>query len=205
MHLVKTASQMADEAVAVRGVVITEEIRDLIVFLQASFLRPTESEVFALKHSDVTVVIDEEDEPGRLGIHLTLSVDGKTGHRTVVTTEDAIFPYYRPGKRAESADDYVFFPEYRNRATAKKIAQRQFKVILERADLLEDRVTKTQRSLYSLRHTAICKRLVRSKGQVNIFTLAKNAGTSVDQIERFYARNLPLSPDMIKNLQSSGE
>jgi plasmid maintenance system antidote protein VapI len=37
--------------------------------------------------------------------------------------------------------------------------------------------------------------------KVNIFNLAKNAGTSVDQIERFYARNLPLSKEMAVNLQ----
>jgi len=32
-----------------------------------------------------------------------------------------------------------------------------------------------------------------------------NAGTSVEQIERFYARHLPLSREMAKNLQSFGE
>ena len=36
-------------------------------------------------------------------------------------------------------------------------------------------------------------RNIPSEGQVNIFNLAKNAETSVDQIERFCARNLPLS------------
>ena len=41
-------------------------------------------------------------------------------------------------------------------------------------------------------------------GQVNIFNLAKNAGTSVEQIERFYARDLPLSKEMAKKLQSFG-
>jgi hypothetical protein len=35
--------------------------------------------------------------------------------------------------------------------------------------------------------------------------LAKNAGTSVEQIERFYAKHLPLSREMAKNLQSFGE
>jgi hypothetical protein len=39
---------------------------------------------------------------------------------------------------------------------------------------------------------------------VNIYTLAKNAGTSVNQIERFYAKHLPLSAELIKNLQSFG-
>ena len=38
-------------------------------------------------------------------------------------------------------------------------------------------------------------RIILSEGQVNIFNLAKNAGTSVEQIERFYARNLLLSKE----------
>ena len=45
-------------------------------------------------------------------------------------------------------------------------------------------------------------RIILSEGKVNIFNLAKNAGTSVEQIERFYARYLPLSAEMAKNLQS---
>jgi hypothetical protein len=57
-----------------------------------------------------------------------------------------------------------------------------------------------ERTVYSLRHTAICMRIILSEGQVNIFNLAKNAGTSVDQIECFYARNLPLA----RNLHSFG-
>jgi hypothetical protein len=34
--------------------------------------------------------------------------------------------------------------------------------------------------------------------------LAENAGTSVEQIERFYVRNLPLNAEMARNLQSFG-
>ena len=46
---------------------------------------------------------------------------------------------------------------------------------------------------YSLRHSAICmRRLVLSHGQVNIYSLVKNAGTSVNQIERFYAKRANL-------------
>jgi hypothetical protein len=47
-------------------------------------------------------------------------------------------------------------------------------------------------------------RIILSYGRVNIFNLAKNAGTSVDQIERFYARFLPLSPELAQNLQIFG-
>jgi len=39
-------------------------------------------------------------------------------------------------------------------------------------------------------------RIILSGGKVNIFNLAKNVGTSVDQIERFRARNLPLPREM---------
>jgi hypothetical protein len=35
--------------------------------------------------------------------------------------------------------------------------------------------------------------------------LEKNACTSVEQIERFYARNLPLSGELIKNMQTFGD
>jgi hypothetical protein len=43
-------------------------------------------------------------------------------------------------------------------------------------------------------------RITLSEGHVKVFNLAKNAGTSVEQIERFYARNLLLRAEMAKNL-----
>jgi hypothetical protein len=47
-------------------------------------------------------------------------------------------------------------------------------------------------------------RLTLSKAKVNIYSLAKNAGTSVNQIERIYARHLPLSAGVVRNLQTFG-
>ena len=38
----------------------------------------------------------------------------------------------------------------------------------------------------------------------NFQPLTKNAGTSLEQIERFYARNLPLSAELARHLQSFG-
>jgi hypothetical protein len=76
---------------------------------------------------------------------------------------------------------------------------------MDETGLKMDTVLQTERTIYSLRHTAICMRLVLSEGKVNIYTLAKNAGTSVNQIERFYARNLPISAELVINLQSFGE
>jgi hypothetical protein len=76
---------------------------------------------------------------------------------------------------------------------------------MEETGLKIDTVLQTEWTIYNLRHTAICMRLVLSEGKVNIYTLAKNAGTSVEQIERFYARNLPISAELVRNLQSFGE
>ena len=104
-----------------------------------------------------------------------------------------------PGK------DYIFLPQYKNRVTASKIIQSQFKELMRRAGIETDRITGKKHTIYSLRHTAICMRIIMSEGQVNIFNLAKNAGTSVDQIERFYARHLPLSPELARNLQRFGD
>lgn len=70
-------------------------------------------------------------------------------------------------------------------AAATKHSRRQIAGVNAGVQLKENPVFEYTHSLYSLRHTAICMRLTLSKGQVNIYTLAKNAGTSVNQIERF--------------------
>ena len=45
------------------------------------------------------------------------------------------------------------------------------------------------RSLYSLRHTAITFRLIYG-GNIDLLTLARNARTSVEMVEKFYASTL---------------
>jgi hypothetical protein len=100
--------------------------------------------------------------------------------------------------------DYLFYPAYPNRTTAARNVVRQFNEVMKRAGIKDDTQPGLKYSIYSLRHTAICMRLILSHGKVNIFNLAKNAGTSVEQIERFYAKKLPLSPELAKNLQVFG-
>ena len=46
-----------------------------------------------------------------------------------------------------------------------------------------------ERTLYSLRHTAITFRLIYG-GSIDLLTLARNARTSVEMIEKFYASTL---------------
>jgi hypothetical protein len=45
------------------------------------------------------------------------------------------------------------------------------------------------RTLYSLRHTAITFRLLYG-GNIDLLTLARNARTSVEMVEKFYSSNL---------------
>jgi len=198
--LLDTAKQMAIEEVRIRESIITDELRDLIIFLVHSFIRPIETELYALKHKHVAITEDPK------ALLLTIA-DGKTGFRLANTMPAAVTVYERIKKRypnLSGPEDYLFFPKYQNRSSAKRIAQRQFNALLKRCALKENPMSGYKHSLYSLRHTAICMRLTLSKGHVNIYSLAKNAGTSVDQIERFYARNLPLSAELVRNLQSFG-
>ena len=68
---------------------------------------------------------------------------------------------------------------------------RQFDYIV-RAAGLKTSPTGEERTLYSLRHTAIMFRL--TMGDLDLLTLARNARTSVEMIERFYANHL--TPEM---------
>ena len=136
------------------------ELYDLILFLMHTFLRPTVSELYALRHRDVTIA----ENPKRLILTIR---KGKTGHRVTNTLEAAVSVYERCRERHPDAkpDEYVFLPDYPNRETARNIIGRQFHALLKRAHIQQNDHG-VPHSLYSIRHTAICMRLVKSKGEV---------------------------------------
>lgn len=198
--LLSAAETLANEKAAIRGVAITDELYDIILFVTHTFVRPTTTELYALRHADIQVA----ENPRRLLLTIR---DGKTGFRIANSMEAGVTVYKRIVERNPNyaPEDFLFLPIYKNRTTAAQIMRRQFNKALELAGIKYDPYTSQDHSVYSLRHTAICMRIILSHGQVNIFNLAKNAGTSVEQIERFYARNLPLSAEMARNLQSFGD
>ena len=57
-----------------------------------------------------------------------------------------------------------------------------------------------KRTLYSLRHTSITLRLLYGQG-IDLLTLARNARTSVEMVERFYASTLngEMNIDMLQS------
>lgn len=198
-RFLKAAAECVQRKDEVRGVLITGHVVRMFRFLVHSFLRPTQGELFGLRHKDITV----NTKPP----HLELAVNGgKTGRRISVTMPICVPLYWGmrsvPDFAAPNPTEYVWMPEYSNRTTAINTARRIFNHILVEAGL-DDADRKL--SPYSLRHYSLQSRLRSSNGKVNIYSLAKNAGTSVDQLERFYLKNMAPTRAMIENLQTRGD
>jgi hypothetical protein len=197
-HLLRrTAPRLAKKGIKVRYVPLTEEIGDFIVFHVNVFVRL--SDLKLVKHRHIRVVRDQNTK-----YVLITPPNSKTVTRESASMPTAVDVYERLKKRHEAVgrageDDYVFFPEYRNRQYALQTLRRQFEFILEEAGLKYDASDKP-RTLYSLRHTALMFRLLKGQN-VDIFMLARNALTSVDQLERFYLSHAE-SRMKIENLQS---
>lgn len=194
----KTAFECAKRGDVVRGVKLTGHHAKMFKFIVHSFLRPTEGELFGLKHKD----IQWQKDP----LYLEMSIrGGKTGQRVSVTMPLAAMLYQSlldpMREKKPDPESYVWMPEYPNRRTAINTARRLFNHVLKEAGLVDpDR----KLSPYSLRHYALQARLRSSHGKVNIHTLAQNAGTSVDQLERFYLKRMAPTKEMIENLHYRG-
>lgn len=195
-RLLATAEQMAaNGTVDVRGVMVTREHVNIIKFAIYSFLRPTETELFGIRFCDVTEKVDPK--------HLEMTLHGKTGFRVSATLEEAVAIFHNQMMLhpAASPSEHVFMPNYPNRKTAVNTYRRIFNHFLDMAGVKTDKDGET-RSPYSLRHYALQDRLLRSAGKVNIYWLAENAGTSVEQLERFYLKGLAPSSERVRNIQS---
>ena len=196
-HLKKIAKECAAEKIDVRGNVITDELNLLITFAVHTFLRP--SEIKALKHKHIEV---NEREKTYLKIQLEKT---KTTNNPSVSMPEAV-PIYRKLIALHenrglpiTKNDYVFMPNLQNRTYALRVLSRQFDYLLNRAELKETS-SGTKHTLYSLRHTSIMFRLVLGDN-INLLTLAKNARTSVEMIDRFYGSH-HLGDRVVDEIQS---
>lgn len=200
-RLLRIATEL--QGAVVRGTEITEEFRDIIIFSVHGFVRPTYSELYALKHKDVTFRNDEDRGEEWLVLEIA---KGKTGRRLTDTMPGAATVYRRIQKRHPNAtaDDYLFLPQYSNRPYAARVFRQQFNHLLKVAGLKKDSNGRSHQ-VYDLRHTGLAMRTLLSKGKADLLILAQNAGTSIDMLERFYLQNLPRSNETIANLHSFGE
>ena len=157
----------------------------VIAFMVHSFIRP--SDLKTLKHRHVEVVRGDHHY-----LRLTLP-ETKAHDKPIVTLRPAIRVYQQLSafwgpKGLAGPDDYLFLPQEKNRAYALSVLGWMFRQVLEPLGL-RDGPHGNPRTLYSLRHTAITLRLLYGKG-IDILTLARNARTSVEMIEKHYASTL---------------
>lgn len=187
----KSFKQKTSEGVPLRNIPVTQELYDLILFMTNTFVRPTDIKV--LKHKDVAVVRKD-------ATYLRLTHAKTKGHSNPMISLPSAVNTYEKIKERQLAEgygkpeDYVFQPERgeKQRDYGLRTLQRQFEQVLIEADLRKDENGQT-RSLYSLRHTSIMLRLLNAKN-LDTLTLARNARTSVEMIDRFYAK--PLTAEM---------
>lgn len=148
-----------------------EQLHDLVLLMANTGLRP--DEVKRLEHRDVQVVQDADTQETILEIE----VRGKTGIGYCKSTAGAVRPYLRVRKRnAPQSSDRVF----------PKTHRQLFNNILNELGLKYDRDGRL-RTLYSLRHTYICLRLME---RADIYQIAKNCRTSVEMIQKHYAAHI---------------
>lgn len=204
-HLKQVAEQQAQESTfQYKGERITLELRDFIIFMVNTFLRP--SDWVELRRKHITETIYEKSGKPILVIETPTS---KTINTPVITMEAAVGVYKTLIKRQSAmgdygAEDFIFFPHIKNRNRAEKTMRVLFNEVLEKANLRTNHAGKS-RAIYSLRHTAIAMRFLKGEG-VDLLFLARNCRTSIEMIDRFYARHLSavMAPEKIVGLRESG-
>jgi integrase len=161
------------------------EMNALIRFMVHTFVRP--GDIRQIKNKHIEVVRGGYDY-----LRLTLP-EVKRHNAPTVSLPAAVGIYeslraYQAVRGYGRAEDYVFFPEEPNRRLALDVAGWAFNWILK-ITALKKGPHGIDRTLYSLRHTAITFRLIYG-GNIDLLTLARNARTSVEMIEKFYASTL---------------
>lgn len=153
-----------------------EQLHAYVLIMGNTGLRP--DEVKRLEYRDVKVV----QEPGSKENILLIQVRGKRGVGYCKSMPGAVHPFQQMLKRNAPKPTDLLFP----------IDQREiFNAVLRETGLKKDREGKS-RTAYSLRHTYISLRL---QAGADIYQVAKNCRTSVEMIEKHYARHIENSID----------
>jgi integrase len=157
-----------------------------IRFMVNSFVRP--GDLRQLKHKHVQVVRGSS-------VYLRMTLPQTKRHDApMVTLRPAVQVYEAALAQARrdghgEPDDYVFLPAETDRNYALAVLGFWFKWVMREAGVAPEDAMGRLRTLYCLRHTSIMFRLLYGQG-IDMLTLARNARTSVQMIERFYASAL---------------
>ncbi len=162
-----------------------DEMSWLIRWMVNTFVRP--SDIKLMKHKHIEVV---------RGRHLYLRMnlpETKRHNQAMVSLRPAVRVYecllaQRRAAGWSAPEDFLFMPQLKNREHALAVLNFLFQWVLKTTGLEKGPLGQT-RTLYCLRHTAITLRLLYGQG-IDMLTLARNARTSVNMVERFYASAL---------------
>lgn len=170
-----------------------EQLHDFVLFMVNTGLRPDEA--WNLQLRDVQIVRDDATRE----VILDIEVRGKRGVGRCKSMPGAVHPYRRLCARKRPQNDDTAMEEassseevrvWRTPAPTDLLFphrhKRLFNTILDEEGLKVDR-DRNRRTAYSLRHTYICLRLLEG---AKIYEVAKNCRTSVEMIEKHYARHL---------------
>ncbi len=187
--LIETVEKLSIKNVLVRGIPVSIEFKYLIQFMVNSFLRPSDLRVLKHIHVHTLENANQPNENYRKFLLLKHPATKTTDH-DVVTMPEAHAAYihlvdFHKTLGYGKQDDYVFFPQYKNRNTMIGTLGRIFRFIVKTAGISSET---EQHTVYSLRHSAIMFRL--QMGNVDVLKLDRNDRTSVQMIERFYASRL---------------
>ncbi|MBT5348986.1 MAG: tyrosine-type recombinase/integrase [Nitrospina sp.] len=160
-------------------------LHEFVLVMANTGMRPIEAKT--LRWQDIGSHISADN--GRK--HVVLSVRGKDKKRDLIA-QPATDTYLKRIRERQDAyaeehgykikkDDFIFSDEYGNQINSFKAG---FDNLLKEANLVEDNHG-LKRCVYSLRHLYGTFRLVY--GNVDVFFLAENMGTSVDMIKRHYS------------------
>jgi len=161
------------------------EMNWLIRFMIYTFVRPGDIRQIKNKHIEII-------RGAYRYLRLNLP-EVKRHNAATVSLSPAVFVFekvlaYQMARGYGAPDDYVFFPEESNRRLVLDITGWSFNWILKGLGIKMG-PHGADRTLYSLRHTAITFRLIYG-GNIDLLTLARNARTSVEMIDKFYASTL---------------
>lgn len=169
-----------------------ELLRDYVLILVNTGMRHG-TETMNLKWRDIHWITKNKEE------YLEISVNGKIGKRELIANHNTEIYLKRIQQRQSNIAHLEFDtllkrkinePVFKLRSgeTTKNLSQ-TFNNLMRDSGLDADRSTKQKRSLYSLRHTYAHFALLTDK--MDVYTLAKQMGTSVKMIEMHYGHLQP--------------
>ncbi|TSA57751.1 MAG: site-specific integrase [Methylophilaceae bacterium] len=162
-------------------------LRDYVLILVNTGIRAG-TEAMNLKWKHIVFFVESNKH------YLSFNVNGKTKHREL-TVRHRVARYLQRIQQRNPALNKMTFEELINKGSEEYVFRvnskdattafgRMFKRLLIASDLLVDRRTDTERTLYSLRH--VYTTLALTNTTMTTHVLAKHMGTSETMIERYY-------------------